>query len=201
MFLRRKNKKRQYLLDVSVILLSDGRYSTGIKYVGKAGIVMRRKDREITAEEKIREILAKSKIVHLGLFDGDYTYVVPLHYGYEYEGGRLVLYAHSAREGHKLDLIRQNPKVGFEVECDIELISGGDIACQYGSAYASVIGRGKAEIVEDPAEKLRGLQLLMKNQTGREFPLNEQMAAAVAVLRITADSYTAKSRPIPEVKK
>ena len=57
--------------------------------------------------------------------------------------------------------------------------------------------RGKAEIIQDPKEKMKGLSLLMKTQTGKDFEISEQMASAVTVIRITSDSYTAKSRPKP----
>ena len=45
---------------------------------------MRRKDREIVDITEILEIIGKADVLHLGLFDGEYPYVVPLHYGYEY---------------------------------------------------------------------------------------------------------------------
>ena len=45
---------------------------------------MRRKDREITDIQQILNIIDKCNILRLGLFDKDYPYVVPLHYGYEY---------------------------------------------------------------------------------------------------------------------
>ena len=155
---------------------------------------MRRKDREITDLNEIIQIIDKAKFLHLGLFDGEYPYIVPLHYGYELVDDKLVFYTHGAREGHKLDLIKSNPKVCVELECDVELVSGGDNPCKYGSAYASVIGRGLAEIVTDENEKIKGLTLLMKNQTGRDFTFDSHMAAAVEVIRITVAEYTAKSR-------
>ena len=156
---------------------------------------MRRKDREVKDPAVIREILNKARVLHLGLFDEGYPYIVPLHYGYEMdEEGKLTFYMHGAREGHKLDLIKSNPKVCVELECDVELVSGGDNPCKYGSAYASVIGRGLAEIVTDENEKIKGLTLLMKNQTGRDFTFDSHMAAAVEVIRITVAEYTAKSR-------
>ena len=43
---------------------------------------MRRKDRELTDREGILRILERAKILRLALFDGDYPYVVPLHYAY-----------------------------------------------------------------------------------------------------------------------
>ncbi len=155
---------------------------------------MRRKDREITDINEILEIIQNADILHLGLFDGDYPYIVPLHYGYEYQDGRLVFYMHGAREGHKLDLIKNDPNVCIELENDTELISGGDVACAYGATFASVIARGQAEIVSDAQEKIKGLKLLMEKQTGREFEINEKMAASVAVIKVAVNDFTAKAR-------
>ena len=154
---------------------------------------MRRKDREITDINEILELVAKTDVLHLGLFDGDYPYIVPLHYGYEYADRTLTLYMHGAKEGHKIDLINANPNVCVELENDVELIPG-DVACTYGSSFASVIGRGTASIVTDEEEKIKGLKLLMENETGRAFEIDARMAAAVAVIKVTTDNFTAKAR-------
>ena len=50
---------------------------------------MRRKDREVTNIIEILQIIEKAKVLHLALFDADYPYIVPLHYGYEYTEGGL----------------------------------------------------------------------------------------------------------------
>jgi len=156
---------------------------------------MRRSDREVSDINRILNIVSKAKILHLGLFDAEYPYVVPLHYGFDYQNGALVFYMHSAKEGHKLDLIHAHANVCVELECDVELVSGGEEPCKYGSTFASVIGRGTAELVADEAEKIKGLQLLMENQTERVFEISPQMAASVEVIKVTVPSYTAKVRP------
>ena len=156
---------------------------------------MRRKDREITRIEDILSIVDRAKVLRLGLYDDNFPYIVPLHFGYEYAEGKLIFYMHSAKEGHKLDLIRRNQNVCIELDCDTELISGGDIPCSYSSSFASLIGRGLAEIVDDEQEKVRGLCLLMKNQTGREFEITPQMASAVAVIKVVVCDFSAKSKP------
>ena len=158
---------------------------------------MRRKDREVTEIGEILQIVKRAKILHLGLLDEEGPYVVPLHYGYEYVGEKheLLFFMHSAKEGHKLDLIRKNPNGCVELECDIELISGGENPCNYGASFASVMGKAQVELVEEPEEKIRGLKLLMKNQTGREFDVDAGMAASVAVMKASVTEFTAKSRP------
>ena len=155
---------------------------------------MRRKDREITNTEEIINILETAMILHLGLLDGEYPYVVPLHYGYEFKNDTIVFYVHGANEGHKIDLIRSDPNVCVELECNVEPISGGDIPCGYGSTYASIIGRGEAELLEDPAEKIHGLNTIMQHQTNRHFDFSPEMAAGVAVIKITAHHFTAKAK-------
>ena len=155
---------------------------------------MRRKDREVTNIDEIKQIIERAKILHLGLFDSEYPYIVPLHYGYEFTEEKLVFYLHSAKEGHKLDLIRVNPNVCIEMECDVNLVSGGEVPCKYGATFSSVIGRGRAEVLDDVQEKIKGLALLMKNQTGQEFTINEQMASTVEVIKVVVDEFTAKAR-------
>ena len=157
---------------------------------------MRRKDREITEIEAIRAILDKAKVLHLAMIDGDRPYVVPLNYGYTLENGALTLYLHSAREGRKLDVLRQNDRVAFVLETNVSQVSGGDIPCKYSEAYASVMGEGTAVLLDDPVQKIEALQILMKTQTGREFAFTPAMAESVAVIRVNVDSFTAKARPM-----
>lgn len=157
---------------------------------------MRRKDREITEIEAIRAILDKAKVLHLAMIDGARPYVVPMNYGYALADGRLTLYLHGAKEGRKLDVLQQNDRVAFVLETDVSPVSGGDIPCKYGEAYASVMGEGTAVLLDDPVQKIEALQILMKTQTGREFAFTPAMAESVAVIRVNVDSFTAKARPM-----
>ncbi|MGN0332958.1 MAG: pyridoxamine 5'-phosphate oxidase family protein [Lachnospiraceae bacterium] len=154
---------------------------------------MRRKDREITDIHKIEEILARAKYLHLGLFDDEYPYVVPLHYGYVMENEKLTFYVHCAREGHKLDCINKNNNVFIEIDCGEKLIAA-DMPCQYSAEYMSVMCRGTATVLQDAKEKCAALHILMKIQAGEDYEINEKMVDAVNVIRIQVDSYSAKAR-------
>ncbi len=159
----------------------------------KRGIT--RREREVTDINEIIGILDRAKIVHVGMIDGDMPYVVPMNYGYTLEDGRLTLYLHGATTGRKLDIIRENPKVFVEMDTDIVPFKG-EAACQYGVSYASVMGEGVAEIVEDVEGKMDGLRKLMKTQTGREFEFVPKMVAGVTVIKIRVSEFTAKKRPV-----
>lgn len=152
---------------------------------------MRRKDREVTDQNAMMQMMDRTQTLHMALFDGEYPYIVPLHFGYEWKD-HLVIYMHSAKQGHKLDLIRQNSNACIEIENDIELISAGDDACEYSSRYSSIIAKGTVEVLEGPAEKIRGLQAIMKHQTGRDFAFDERMVSAVEVMKFTASDVTCK---------
>ena len=158
---------------------------------------MTKRERQITDEAQILEILDAAKILHLGLAVDNKPYVVPMNYGYTHEDGKLVLYLHSALQGKKLDMIRANPKVFFAMEWDLQPFAG-EKPCQYGLAYSSVMGRGTARIVEDVDEKMKAMSVLMKTQTGKEFTFNDRLVSIVAVIRIDVEEYTAKHRPLPE---
>ena len=151
----------------------------------------------ITDEKEIRRILDTAKVLRLGLAVDNEPYVVPLNYGYTLEDGKLTFFMHSAVEGKKLDMLRKNPNVYFELDCDRKPFEG-KVACQYGLAYHAVYGRGRAVIVENVQEKMEGMSILMKTQTGKDFVFNERLVSIVAVIRLEVTEFTAKYRPIPE---
>ena len=155
-----------------------------------------RREKLITDIDKVLDILNKSKVIHLGLVDGDEPYVVPMNYGYTYENEKLTIWLHGATTGRKLDVIRKNPKVFFEMECDL-IPFEGDVACKYGISYSSLMGKGIATIVEDSAEKQRALSILMKTQVDMDFEFNEKLASVVGIIKIEASEFTAKHRPLP----
>ena len=158
---------------------------------------MRRKDREVTNTEDILHIIDQTTVLRLGLFDDEYPYIVPMNFGYTFSDGTLNFYMHCAREGHKLDLIRKNPHVCIELEGDTEAISGGDVACRYGTVYSSVIGRGTARLLEGEEERLRGLHLIMAHMTGRSFDISGRMIGGLEIIEVTVPDFTAKARKKP----
>lgn len=158
---------------------------------------MTRRERQVTDLNEIKKILDRAKVVHVGMIDGDEPYVVPMNYGYVCDGEKLSVYLHCANRGRKLDIIRENPKVFFEMDCDIVPFEG-EVACKYGIAYSSVMGRGLAHIVTDVEEKKTAMSLLMKAQTEKDFSFDDKMVSIVTVVKIDVLGYTAKQRPMPK---
>ena len=158
---------------------------------------MTKRERQVTDPDQIRHILDTAKVLHLGMAVDNEPYVVPMSYGYTMEEGKLVIYLHSATQGKKLDMLRKNPNVFFEIDCDLMPFEGR-VPCQYGLVYSSIMGRGNARILENVEEKKHAMSVLMKTQTGKEFTFEDRLVSIVAVIRIDVAEYTAKHRPLPE---
>lgn len=158
---------------------------------------MTRRERQVTDMNEIIRILDTAKVLHLGLVDGDEPYVVPMNYGYIMENEKLTIYLHGAPRGRKIDLIRKNPKIFFEADCDITPFEG-DVACRYGITYSSIMGKGTATIIEDIDEKREALTFLMKTQTDKDFVFDEKIVSIVSVIKLDISEYTAKHRPMPK---
>lgn len=149
---------------------------------------MRRKDREVTANEKIKAIILSCSCCRLGFYDAasKEVYLVPLNFGYEEKEGKRFFYFHGAKSGRKLDLISQNSSVGFELDTHHELIEG-DTACKYSARFQSVVGTGRVSLLENPEEKRAALQTIMFHHTGKrdwEFPDAAVQATSVFYLEV-----------------
>ncbi|MDP6627262.1 MAG: pyridoxamine 5'-phosphate oxidase family protein [Methanopyri archaeon] len=148
---------------------------------------MRRADREVTDREEIESILERATVCRLGMCADGEPYVVPLSFGYV--DGRL--YFHSASEGKKLDILRGNGKVCFEVDVDTEVIPAKS-PCGWGMRYASVIGFGTASIVEDLDEKRSALDIIMTHYGGHGANYPALMLRKVAIIRVDIENMTGK---------
>jgi uncharacterized protein len=150
---------------------------------------MRRSEKEIVDAGQIDEILLTGKVCRLGLSADNIPYVVPMFFGY----AENTLFFHSARDGRKLDFIRQNPNACFEIDMDVELISN-DQACRWSATYRSVIGYGDIVIVTDLERKQYGLSLIMKQCSGSDdWVFQEKVLANTYILALSIDSITGKA--------
>lgn len=153
---------------------------------------MRRPKRQIREIEKIKEVVEECKVCRVGLFSEGKIYVVPMNFGYSFEGEKLTFYLHSAKVGRKIEALRQEPQVCLELDCRHGL-QEADTPCNHSYYYASLIGTGKAALLRTSEERLAGLKRIMRHQTGKDFDnFDEKWINAVEVIRIELDEYTAK---------
>ncbi|MGP1569627.1 MAG: pyridoxamine 5'-phosphate oxidase family protein [Eubacteriales bacterium] len=155
---------------------------------------MRRKDRQITDKQEIIEIIKKCQICRLGLNDNGYPYILPLNFGFDADGDEIKLYFHSALEGHKVELIKNDERASFEMDTEHEL----DYVEEKGYCtfnYASVMGKGKIKILEDDDEKLEVLKKLMNQyHPGKNAYFNPAAVPRTLVYVLTVQEITAKRK-------
>ncbi len=148
---------------------------------------MRRKDKMINSQNIINDILINSYICNVALFNLEYPYVVPLNYGYDGKN----LFFHCATEGKKINLIQENNKVGFVIKHDHEVLKS-DNSCQWTTKYRSIMGTGKIEIITEPEEKRKGMDIIMKHHGKMENSYSDSAIDKILVLKLVINELTAK---------
>ena len=110
--------------------------------------------------EQIESLLRKQVVGRIGCHADGVTYVVPISYAYD---GKFI-YGHTG-EGMKIELMRKNPSVCFQVD-NMENLAN----------WQSVIAHGEFEEVTDVEERNRGLQKLL----ARDLPMITSQTVEVA---------------------
>lgn len=142
--------------------------------------------------EEVERLLAKGQVGRIASIDPQgYPYIVPVHFVYFNEK----IYFHGLPKGQKLDNISQNPKVGFEVDEMLSLMSEGiEEPCDVNTEYNSIIISGTAEPVSDIEYKKEVLHKIVEKYTPHlsEKDIPENMIRGTAVIEITINECTGK---------
>lgn len=152
---------------------------------------------EIRSPERIAEFLDAEHVGRIATIDADgYPQVIPMNFAYM--GGSI--YMHSHTRGEKLDNARRNPRVGFEVDRELEFLPSyfedpAD-ASLADTLYVSVVAKGLCSIVDDRKEKAAALNALMAKYQpeGRYEPIRPEMDVVdhVSIMRVTPESMRGK---------
>lgn len=152
---------------------------------------MRRKDKEISDIGEICKIIERCDTCRIALFDEEYPYIVPLNFGFSLYDNQIKLYFHGAASGKKVDLIKKNPKAGFEMDCSHQVITG-EKACDYTMDYESVCGNGILKIL-DISDKKKALNHIMHQYSGhREHEFDSKILERTMAVELTINEIYAK---------
>jgi len=105
------------------------------------------------------------------------------------------IYLHSAGEGRKLDILRNNDKICIEFDVDVELVQSQK-ACNTDMKYKSVLAFGKAIILKDIEEKKRALNIIMHHYHYHNslpvFHFPEDALGKVIIVKVKVEKMTGK---------
>jgi nitroimidazol reductase NimA-like FMN-containing flavoprotein (pyridoxamine 5'-phosphate oxidase superfamily) len=138
--------------------------------------------------DKKEELLDRALAGRLGMCKDNQPYAVPM--CFLYHDGRI--FFHSARQGRKMDFMRANPTVCFQVD-EHSLVSSSK-PCKFTMNYHSVVAVGRVRFLADSKEKLKILKLLVrKYDTGNLAELlSEKKTNRVEVGEITIAEISGK---------
>ena len=148
---------------------------------------MRRKEKEILDREEIESIINKADVCRLGLSVDNIPYIVPLNFGYRDN----CLYFHTPKVGKKIDMIKTNNRVCFEMDIDCEMVRAEN-PCDWAMKFRSVIGYGRASLLDDTEEKRRALDIIVEHCSGQVNEYNQKLLDRLVIIKVEIDSMTGK---------
>lgn len=152
---------------------------------------------EIKSKEKISKFLNSEHVGRIASIDeSGFPQIIPMNFVFI----NGVIYMHSHTKGEKLDNIRRNPRVGFEVDRELEFLPSyfedPKNASLADTLYISVVIKGIGLIVEDIEEKTVALNGLMRKYQpeGRYEPIRAEMQVVneVAIIKVNPEKIHGK---------
>ena len=143
---------------------------------------------------QIEQVIRKAIYCQVAFSVDDQPYVVPMNYGYA-DG---CFFLHSKPTGKKLEMLKINPKVGFNLQSAAEIWRNHEKAEQCSMRYVSVFGKGTASFIEDPDEKQKALDII-----GRQYDLpvekySDKLLQALVLIRLEVTEMNGKAANINE---
>jgi nitroimidazol reductase NimA-like FMN-containing flavoprotein (pyridoxamine 5'-phosphate oxidase superfamily) len=152
---------------------------------------VRRSEREIKRISELEDIIRKADVCRIAIANNDMPYIVTMNFGYE-GGDQSCLYFHCAVNGKKIEMLKQNNLVCFEMDINHELYKGKK-GCDWGMRYRSVLGYGHISFVNDKELKKRGLDCIMAHYGGEAYhEYNESVFERTTIMRLDIKEITGK---------
>jgi len=145
-------------------------------------------EKEINNQEEISAILQQAGVCRIALSDNNRPYIVPVNFAVRHNN----LYFHCSKAGRKIDILKRNAQICFEIDLGAEIVPGQS-PCAWGMKYRSVIGFGRASFITDAAGKKAALDIIMEKYAGPgNFSYKEEALSKVLVICVAIESMTGK---------
>ena len=151
---------------------------------------IRRKEKEITDEREIRDIIKNGRFTSISMSKKNEPYIITLSYGYDQ--AKNALYFHCAADGQKIEFISSNPHVCGTIIED----NGYDEDCI--QKFRSIVYGGTIAIITEIEEKKHGFEILIDHlekkpsETKKKLLTNEDVYIKPAILRLDITDITCK---------
>ena len=149
------------------------------------------KNRVLSQESELESIIKKCNYCTVSMVDSyGKPYALPMNFGYV----EKTLYLHSAPEGKKIDVLKNNPEVCVVFSTDHELRwQNSEVACSYSMKYRSVLLFGLVSFVVDEQEKLVALESIMRQYTDETYRFSEPAVKNVCVMKVEVQTMEGRA--------
>ncbi|MFY9090111.1 pyridoxamine 5'-phosphate oxidase family protein [Arcobacter aquimarinus] len=138
----------------------------------------------LLTKEQIDDLFKRAEVGRLGTFSSNgFPYVLPMHFVYVDNK----IYMHGLPKGKKIDNIKFNSNVCFEVDEMLSLLyEGVENPCDVNTEFNSIIVEDKASLVSDLDEKKMALSSIVAKFTSHlvDKELPSKMINGIAVIKI-----------------
>ncbi|MFX0014092.1 MAG: pyridoxamine 5'-phosphate oxidase family protein [Promethearchaeota archaeon] len=158
---------------------------------------IRRKEKAITDENEMKQILQSAQYITIAMCKDNQPYLVTLSHGYDPERG--LLFFHCASDGKKIDYLTSNNVVWGQALIDLGYAQG---ACDH--LYATTQFKGKVSFIQDLEEKRQALiNMIQKLDEKPQMIINKQLTdksiAKVTIGQIDIEDMTGKKQKTVEI--
>lgn len=154
----------------------------------------------ITVEERalMSDMISKCKICYISMVDvNGLPYVIPMNFGFDND----MLYFHSAQEGSSIKALENKPDVCILFCSEPKLTyQHQEVACSYRMKSSSIICRGKVVFEQDLDEKVKALNIIMKQYVNRNFTYSSPAVENVKIWRVEIEDISFKIFGAPNPK-
>jgi nitroimidazol reductase NimA-like FMN-containing flavoprotein (pyridoxamine 5'-phosphate oxidase superfamily) len=143
-------------------------------------------------KEAIEEIIRSATVCRLAMRDGERPYIIPMCFGYR-DG---ILFFHGSLKSRKYGLLRQHPVVCFEFDRLVAPLPADD-PCDWEMRYQSVVGFGRAAMLEEREAKRHALTIIAAQYAPPPHRFPDRKIDATGVFQVVIESMTGKSAGSP----
>lgn len=146
-------------------------------------------------QARIEKVIRSCALCYVGMADENgIPYVLPMNFGYEDE----IIYLHSAQEGHSISILENNPNVCITFCTHPELMwQDEEMACSYRMRAGSVICHGKVYFEEEYNEKVKALDIIMRQYSDRSFNYSAPSVKNVKIWKVAVEKISAREFGVP----
>ena len=144
----------------------------------------------IQEQERIDALIRSCQYCTVAMTDENgIPYVIPMNFGYE----NNTIYLHSAKDGRSIRALEKNPTVCIVFSTDMKVVYNNvEVACSYGAQSASVMCEGKVVFEDDFDEKVRALNIIMKQYSNRTFNYSVPAVNNVKIWKVAVENISGK---------